>query len=126
MTHRTQRQASARPSLFAVASARPNQPMRTTSFEMNMAKETTAACSTSLDGFVTGTAPAARMMIEIRVSEIRACLSKYCTTARPTEASSRAQPAARGSIQIPCANQASPMPRMNRGRARQMPRFSGI
>ncbi|MNL57667.1 hypothetical protein D3C87_1812500 [compost metagenome] len=77
MNHRTQRAASPRLSLFATASARPNQPMRTTSFEMNMEKETTAACSISFDGRVTGTAPAARMMIEMKASEIRAFLSKY-------------------------------------------------
>ncbi|MOA46695.1 hypothetical protein D3C78_1692410 [compost metagenome] len=64
--------------------------------------------------------------MEMRVSEIRACLSKYWTTARAIEASSNAQPARRGLIQTPCANQASPMPRMNRGRARQMPSASGI
>ncbi len=126
MTHSSQRQASPRFSLFAVASAKPNQPMRTTSLEMNMEKETTAACSINLDGFVTGTAPAARMMTEMKAREIRAFLSKYCAVARPIVASSKAQPAARGWIQTPWANQASPMPRMNRGRARQMPRFSGI
>ena len=40
-----------------------------------MEKETMAAVSTHFEGLVTGTAPAARMMIEIRVRATRACLS---------------------------------------------------
>ena len=42
----------------------------------DMEKETTAVFSISLEGRVTGMAPAARMMIEMNRSDASACLSK--------------------------------------------------
>ena len=106
--------------------ATPNQAIRTTSLVMNIENETCAAFSIHFEGRGVGVAPAARMMVAIQVSETRACLSKYWTKASSSAAAIPAQPASFGAIQTFCANQASAMPRKNRGRARKKPKPIGI